>query len=171
MEIIFDCPHCNQELSVDAAGAGQEIECPTCHETIVIPAESQKSAPTNPPAPSEAHAPSLAPSAIHSSAAAKIERHLKVPVRDKPSEILVAKPNPTLGVRKTGGAKQLRIHTIRRAACIESGHDKFDEVVTNFLNDVGEENIKEIDTISYNYFDVVTQKILVDYGVIVIYRG
>jgi uncharacterized protein YbaR (Trm112 family) len=169
MEIIFDCPHCNQELSVDATGAGQEIECPTCHETIAIPLESKKNGAA---AASEAHTPSLAPSAIHSSAAAKIERHLKVPVRDKPSEILVAKPNPTLGVRKTAdGKKQIRTHTIRRAACIESGHDKFDEVVTNFLNDVGEENIKELQTISYNYFDVVTQKILVDYGIIVVYRG
>ena|ERR1041385_2793999 len=168
MEIIFDCPHCNQELSVDAAGAGQEIECPTCHETIIIPPESKKNGAAATP---ETHTPSLAPSAIHSSAAAKIERHLKVPVRDKPSEILVAKPNPPLGVRKTGGAKQIRTHTIRRAACVESGHDKFDEVLTNFLNDIGEENIKDIHTISYNYFDVVTQKILVDYGVLVVYHG
>ncbi|HEU6449596.1 MAG TPA: hypothetical protein VFV23_14270 [Verrucomicrobiae bacterium] len=167
MEIIFDCPHCGQELSVDSSGVGQEIDCPTCHETIEIPAESKKSA-----SGSEAHAPILAPSAIHASAAAKIERHLKVPVRDKPSEILIAKPNPALGVKKSvDGKKQLRTHTIRRAACIESGHDKFDEVVTSFLNDVGEENIKDIYTISYNYFDVVTQKILVDYGVLVLYRG
>ncbi|HEU5396751.1 MAG TPA: hypothetical protein VFV81_06265, partial [Verrucomicrobiae bacterium] len=66
---------------------------------------------------------------------------------------------------------QLRVHTIRRAACIESGHDKFDDVVSRFLEEIGEENINQIYTISYNYFDVVTQKILVDYGVLILYRG
>ena len=171
MEIIFDCPHCNQELSVDGAGAGQEIECPTCHEVIVIPSESKKSAPlsrTETGGPPHAGA---AGSAINASAAAKVEMHLKVPVRDKPSEILIAKPNPSLGVKKTDGKKQLRVHTIRRASCIESGHDKFDEIVSRFLEEIGEENINQIYTISYNYFDVVTQKILVDYGILILYRG
>ena len=37
MDVIFNCPHCDQELSVDASGVGSEIECPECKETIVIP--------------------------------------------------------------------------------------------------------------------------------------
>src|ERR1700685_2441768 len=149
MDIVFDCPNCSQELAVDSSGAGSEIECPSCHETITIPAQSTKT-PTTPP-PSDDPAPSLAPSAIASSAAAKGEMHLKVPVRDKPGEILIAKPKPPLSAKPTG-EKQIRIQSIRRASCVEAGHDKFDEKVTGFLNQIGEANIIGMHTISYTYF-------------------
>jgi DNA-directed RNA polymerase subunit RPC12/RpoP len=168
MDIVFDCPNCNQELAVDSAGAGSEIECPECHETITIPEKSTK-IPTA-PSPEEPHAPSLAASVMASSAAAKVEKHLKVPVSDKPGEILIKKAAVPLGA-KTGGEKKIRIHTIKHASCIESGHDKFDEVVTKFLNEIGEANMVAMHTISYTHFDVGTQKILNDYGMVILYRG
>ena len=37
MDVIFNCPKCEQELAVDSTGAGTEIDCPSCGETIVIP--------------------------------------------------------------------------------------------------------------------------------------
>ena len=37
MDIDFKCPKCDQDLSADANDAGTEIECPACHETIIIP--------------------------------------------------------------------------------------------------------------------------------------
>ena len=40
MDIIFDCPKCEQELAVDSSGAGSEINCPSCGEKIVIPQAS-----------------------------------------------------------------------------------------------------------------------------------
>jgi hypothetical protein len=169
MDIVFNCPNCEQELAVDSSGAGSEIECPSCHETITIPMESTKSPTT--PAPAETTAPSLALSAIATSAAAKVEKHLKVPVRDKPGEMLIAKSKPPLEAIARGADKKTRCHTIRHSACIESGHDKFDEKVTEFLNQIGDANIIGIHTISYTYFDVGTQKILTDYGVMTIYRG
>ena len=169
MDIIFNCPHCEQELAVDSSGAGSEIECPSCHETITIPAQSTKG-PFN-AAPSDAPVPSLAPSAINSSAAAKVELHLKVPVRDTPGERLIVKAKPPLEAVARGAGRQIRSHTIRHAACVESGHDKFDEVVTKFLNEIGEPNIIGIHTVSYSLLDIGTQKLLNDYGVLVIYRG
>jgi predicted RNA-binding Zn-ribbon protein involved in translation (DUF1610 family) len=162
MDIIFNCPHCEQELAVDSAGAGTEIECPSCGETIAIPQESTKSA--------SAPATGLAPSAISISAAAKVEKHLKVPLRDQPGEILIAKRAVPLG-KTPGGAKQICVRTIRHASCVEAGHDKFDSKVAEFLNEAGEANITGIHTISYTFFDVGTQKILNDYGVLVIYKG
>lgn len=39
-EINFCCPECAQNLSVDAAAKGLQIECPTCHRALVIPRES-----------------------------------------------------------------------------------------------------------------------------------
>ena len=169
MDIVFNCPNCEQELAVDSSGAGSDIECPSCHETITIPMQSTKGAATF--APAEAPAPSLAPSAIATSAAAKVQMHLKVPVLDKPGERLIAKSKPPLEASARGADKKIRSHTIRHSACIESGHDKFDEKVTEFLNQVGEANIIGVHTISYTYFDVGTQKILTDYGVLTIYRG
>lgn len=165
MDIIFDCPNCSQELAVDSSGAGTNIECPACGDTITIP-----SGPQNPPDSRELVVPNLTASPITSSAAAKVEKHLKVPVRSTPAEPLIAKAKPPLGARVVGD-KQVRIRTIRRAACIESGHDNFDDVVSKFLLEIGEPNFMGIHTVGYTYFDVATQKMLTDYGVLVVYRG
>jgi hypothetical protein len=114
-------------------------------------------------------APTASP--IASSAAAKVELHLKVPVRDTPAESLIGKPKPPLEAVQKGAGKRLRSHTIRHASCIEAGHDKFDEIVSKFLQEITEANIISIHTISYEHFDVGIQKILTDYGMLVVYRG
>jgi DNA-directed RNA polymerase subunit RPC12/RpoP len=165
MDIIFECPNCNQELAVDSSGAGTNIECPSCGDTITIPANPQ-----NPPDSRELSVPNLTASPITSSAAAKVEKHLKVPVRTTPAEPLIAKAKPPLGARVVGD-KQVRIRTIRRAACIESGHDNFDDMVSKFLLEIGEPNLMSVHTVGYTYFDVATQKMLTDYGVLIVYRG
>src|SRR3569833_178487 len=99
MDIIFNCPNCEQELEVDASGAGSEIECPSCEETITIPQPGTKGTRTNGaerprglPTFGGTPADTLNPAnPISTSAAAKVEMHLKVPVR-KTSESLIAKP-------------------------------------------------------------------------------
>jgi hypothetical protein len=165
MDIIFDCPNCQQELAVDSAGAGTEIDCPSCGETITIPRQSTKPAP-------EAATPTGQPiNPIAASAAAKIEKHLKVPVRDKPSELLIKKSNVPLEAVAKGADKRIRIHTIRHATCVEAGHDRFDEKVTEFLNEVGEINLIGVHTINYTFVDIASQKTLTDFGVLIVYRG
>jgi len=168
MDIIFNCPNCDQELAVDQSGAGTQIECPNCGEQLTIPAGGKVTTGALPPVTPP---PSPTASPIAASAAAKIPLHLKVPVRDKPGESLIDKPRPPLEVVQKGAGKRLRIHTIRRASCIESGHDKFDEKVSAFLQEVTETNLVGIHTISYEMFDVGVQKIMTDYGVLVVYRG
>lgn len=168
MEIIFNCPHCNQELSVEAAGAGSEIPCPTCGETITIPEKSAQAAAAS---AVEHHAPSLAPSAMASSAGAKVEFHLKVPVRTTPGESLIKKGAVPLDAVARGADKQIRVRTIRHDKCIDAGHDKFDEMVSKVLADIGEPNLIGIHTISYEHFDVQSQKVMTDYGLVIIYRG
>lgn len=165
MDIIFDCPNCQQELAVDSSGAGTEIECPSCGETITIPKESAKP-------PSEVAMPTGQPiNPIAASAAAKIEKHLKVPVRDRPAEPLIKKAAVPLEVVAKGADKKIRIHTIRHATCIESGHDRFDEKVTEFLNEIGEVNLIGVHTINYTFLDIASQKALTDFGVMIVYRG
>ena len=173
MDVIFDCPHCEQELEVDASGAGSEIECPSCSEKISIPKPGDPGTRISggvelEGAPQDgAHA--LNP--ISSSAAAKVEMHLKVPVRDKPSEILIAKPPPPLEVAAKESDKVIRIKTIRHSDCIEVGHDRFDEIVSQFLGKVGEKNIITISVFNYTHLDIGTQKLMTEYGTMIIYRG
>ncbi|MCL4789117.1 MAG: hypothetical protein KJ070_20370 [Verrucomicrobia bacterium] len=165
-DIIFNCPKCDQELAVDSTGAGSEINCPACGEKIVIP-----SAPSRPPS---AHIPTHEAHPVNpiaSSAAAKIEKHLKVPVHNKPSESLIEKPLVPLEVAAKETDKKMRVKTIRHTDCIEVGHDKFDEVVTNFLQKVGEANVISINSLTYTHIDIGSQKLLTDYAVLVVYRG
>jgi hypothetical protein len=166
-DIIFNCPNCDQELAVHHSGAGSQIECPACGQAITIPSGSKVTTGSLPPVTP----PPATTSPIAASAAAKVALHLKVPVRDRPGESLIDKPKPPLEVVQKGAGKRLRIHTIRRASCIEAGHDKFDEKVSAFLHEVGETNLISIHTVNYEHFDVGVQKIMTDYGLIIIFRG
>jgi hypothetical protein len=173
MDVIFNCPRCEQELAVDSSGAGTEINCPSCGEAIVIPAP--ESVVPRPGLQPNAAAPAARIEAnpvnpIASSAAAKIEMHLKVPVHKTPTAALIAKPPAPLEFAKDE-SKKIRTKTIRHTDCVEVGHDKFDEVVTNFLGKVGEDNIISINPINYSHLDIGTQKLLTEYGVFIVFKG
>jgi hypothetical protein len=155
MDITFHCPHCKQELAVDASAVGQTIQCPACNaETSVPQQETPGVHPINP---------------IAASAAAKIERHFSVPVHDAPAEILIKTPTRVEEVHD--GAKVIKIRIYRHSDCIEVGHDRYEEMVAAFLNKVGEENIISLTPLSYTHIDIATQKILTDYALQIIYRS
>ncbi len=174
MDVIFNCPKCEQELAVDASGAGSEINCPSCGESIVIPEPAVPvprpgvSIPNNDAQGTRLEAHPVNP--IASSAAAKVEMHLKVP-SNKAAESLIAKPLPPMEVAAKDSEKRIRVRTIRHTDCIEVGHDKFDEVVSQFLGKVGESNIISITPISYTFLDIGTQKLMTEFGVLIVYRG
>jgi hypothetical protein len=65
----------------------------------------------------------------------------------------------------------MRIKTIRRVDCIEVGHDRFDEVVSSFLDKIGDENLVSLNTVTYTYIDIGSQKLLTDFGVVILYRA
>ncbi len=174
MDLVFNCPACNQELEVDASGAGEEISCPACGKSIRIPGpEGAEPAPA--PAPglelsgTPGHGQPI--NAIAASAAAKVERHLRVPVHAKPAEKLIAKPSVPLEVAAKESDRQLRVKCIRHVDCVEVGRDKFDDTVSGFLGKIGEHNLVSITAISYSIVDVGSQKLLTDYGVMIVYRG
>jgi len=166
MDITFNCPHCDQELAVDQSGAGSQIDCPNCGESIIIPSTGKVTTGSLPPVPAPPAGGTTTPPP-----AAKKELHLKVPVRDKPGEVLIGKTKPPLEAVQKGAGKRLRIQTIRRASCIESGHDHFDERVSELLNEIGESNLLSVNVVNYEHFDVGIQKIVQDYGVLVVFRG
>ncbi len=47
----FDCPHCGQNLEGDDELAGKKIECPSCHESVIVPPRKHAALqPIEPPA-------------------------------------------------------------------------------------------------------------------------
>ena len=67
--------------------------------------------------------------------------------------------------------KRIRTKTIRHTDCIEVGHDRFDEIVSNFLGKIGEANIISMNPINYTHLDIGTQKLLTEYGLLIVYKG
>ena len=171
--IVFNCPKCDQELEVDSSGAGEEITCPACAQQIRIPAPTAanlKPAATDAAVePGQWGAPAV--NAIASSAAAKVEMHLRVPVHDKPQDHLITKPLVPLEAAAKETDRKLRIKCIRHVDCVEVGRDRFEEMVANFLAKAGEQNVVSINTVAYTHIDVASQKLLTDFGVMIVYKG
>jgi len=36
-DIVFDCPHCGHNLAIDYRGAGLQINCVNCGESVLVP--------------------------------------------------------------------------------------------------------------------------------------
>lgn len=157
MDLIFKCDNCDQELAVDPSGAGTQIECPSCGQTITIPDAAPQNIRTL--------------NAIASSAAAKEIKQFAVPVRSTPSEVLIKKQVRPLDIASKEGERKMRVRTIKRTECLEVGHDKFDEVVSEMLAKVGQENLVSVTPISYSHLDLNTRQNIIDYGVIIVYKG
>ena len=154
MDINFKCSHCGQDLTVDGSGAGVQIECPACNQTLTVPHSDGKH--MNP---------------ISSSAAAREEHHFHVPQHSASKEVPIEKAKPTLEASAKETDKKLRVRTIRRSDCVEVGKDHFDEVVTAFLDKIGEANVKDITPITYTHQDLATRQWVTDFGVLIVYRG
>jgi predicted RNA-binding Zn-ribbon protein involved in translation (DUF1610 family) len=39
-DIVFDCPHCGKTLVIDYRGAGLQINCSECGESVLVPIPS-----------------------------------------------------------------------------------------------------------------------------------
>lgn len=168
MDVVFNCSSCEQELAVDETATGEPIQCPSCNTTVIVPprdqnrlAESKPMAAVPPAAPIPASPPPPEP-AHH--------RQLSVPQHQGPAEKLVKKSD-LVEVAATGPAvKHLRTKCIKRGQCVEVGHDRFDEVVADFIQKVGDDNVVSINPLSYGAMDT-TGHMLPDYGVMIVYRG
>lgn len=96
---------------------------------------------------------------------------MAVPASQKPIGSLIQKPNKSLELAAKESKPGMRVKTLRHSDCKDGGKDRFDEVVSEFLNKIGNQAIVSITPINYSYLDTATQKLLTDFGVMVIYRG
>jgi DNA-directed RNA polymerase subunit RPC12/RpoP len=156
MDMIFSCPNCKQQLEAETAMAGSEIACPSCQSPIVIPEANIMNVRANP---------------VATSAGAKEEKHFSVPVHDKPAETLIHKAKPPLEATAKDGDKKLRVKCIRRTDCVEVGHDRFDEIVSELLGKIGEANLVSITPITYTHLDLGSRQLMTDFGVMLVYKG
>ncbi len=171
MDLVFNCPNCEQELAVDSGSAGAEFDCPNCKERITVPEPPPSVATGAPPAEGQPQLHANPVNPISSSAAAKEERHLKVPILEKSGDSLIVKALPPMEVAAKESDRKIRVKTIRHTDCIEVGHDRFDEVVSMFLVKVGQEHIINISPITYTNLDIGSQKLMTEYGVLIVYKG
>ena len=159
MDIVFNCPHCGLSLEVDQDAAGQHFDCPTCQKSVTVPTAAAvpiKTALTG---------------TAGSTPSPRDEKRMAVPSSQKPIESLIQKPNKSLELAAKESKPGMRVKTIRHSDCKEVGKDTFDEVVSDFLNKIGDQALVSITPINYSYLDIATQKLLADFGVMVIYRG
>ena len=163
MDINFKCRHCDQDLSVDDSAVGSEIQCPSCGGHLVIPAAGPVVAP-----PVAGGVPKPV-NPIATSAAAKEEKHFKVPIHETAAESLITKPSRPLEAAAKDGVK-IVVKCFRHSDSVEVGKDHFDEVVTAFLNKIGEDHIIKMDTFNYTHQELATRQWVTDYGILVVYR-
>jgi prepilin-type processing-associated H-X9-DG protein len=43
MDITFNCKSCGQSITIDEAGAGQEVQCPACGNSLIVPSRKPES--------------------------------------------------------------------------------------------------------------------------------
>lgn len=155
MDIIFKCSNCEQELEVDASGAGTQIQCPSCNQPITVP---------NPEPANIVTMPDV------TNAARLEEKHYAVPVHDKPAEVLIKRSSRPLELAKDAD-KRIRVRTIRRSECQEVGRDHFDERVSEILDQIGQANIISISAVNYSHPDAGGHHMVMDYGVMIVFKG
>lgn len=167
-DVLFNCPHCDQELEVDASGAGTEIQCPACQEPIVIPSRTEAAEQGHPS--SEETGGVGAKNPIETSAEKQVERHFQVPQHEDKEERLIEKPLKPLNKAAKEGIS-LCIKTFKRSDTAEVGKDNFDEVVNDFLIEVGEDNVVSVHPITYSHQDLASREWIADFGIVIVYRG
>jgi hypothetical protein len=157
MDITFTCPNCRQQLEAPASLAGTAINCPACNHHLVIP---------------EADPANVRTAGAESNAARLEDKHFVVPTSEGPTQSLIHKALPPLEVAaRADGKKEMRVRCIRHSDCVEVGKDKFDEIVSDFLNKVGEQNVVNVSTFNYQHLDLGSHQMVTDYGIMIVYRG
>ena len=137
MDFTFNCPFCNQDLTIDESGVGSEIACPACREMLIVPTPAQARRP-------------------HS-----------VPTTGTESLILKPTSRPLEATAKA--LKKIRLKTFRHVDCVKDDKDRFDEIVSDFLHKIGEDEVVSVQPIHYT--QVKDGVALTDYGVVVVYKS
>ena len=64
----------------------------------------------------------------------------------------------------------IRVKSFKRTEFIEIVRDRFDDAVSQALTAIGAQNIITILPLNYEHIDIATEKIVTDFGMIVVYK-
>lgn len=190
--ILFDCPHCDLEAVIEdptladlwehyegkvtcpvPQGCNMQYEIPTAEEVLALRAGG---APTPIDLPAEAPTEETATGeSAGQGEATDTEAEEEKPKFTGPFRYVSKTEeggNEIEQLLGKDGEEQeeeiqspLMIRTFRRLECIVQGKNKFDDVVSKFLGEVGRENVISVTPISYTD----KSENVTDYGVIVYY--
>ena len=65
----------------------------------------------------------------------------------------------------------VRVKSFKRTEFIEIGRDRFDEAVSQALTAIGAENIISVMPLNYEHIDIASEKVVTDFGIIVVYKA
>jgi hypothetical protein len=82
---------------------------------------------------------------------------------------LIQKPAKPLDAAAKAAIK-VRCKTFRHHDHVKDGKDSFDEAVSRFLAQVGEENVVSVESIQYTWLDTEAKVPMNDYGAMVLYK-
>ena len=154
-DLNFDCPHCGQNLTTDESISGEQIDCPKCSKPFEIPKPGEQNVTVIEYPPPKEEPKSDA-------------KKYSVPVHEGKPEVLVK--SKAVEEELMSGDGRICVKTIKRGECIELGHDKFDDVLNEFLAKLNRDQIISIQSVNYAHFDPSTQKYLNDYGAMIVYQ-
>ncbi|MED6325998.1 MAG: hypothetical protein VYE14_01445, partial [Verrucomicrobiota bacterium] len=87
--------------------------------------------------------------------------------RGKPEVLVESKSAEDWAMSDDG---RICVKTIKRGECIELGHDKFDDVLNEFLAKFNRDQIISIQSVNYAHFYPSTRKYLDNYGAMIVYQ-
>lgn len=163
MNVVINCPHCNQEMIIDESGVGQTVDCPACSQEFTIPQGRPEEEVLK---EREAAQNSAAPEPKKED-----KKKEKKPMPSK-EELDALLPGANRGKSETAAAADapgIKVKTIQHHLCIDMGKDLFDEQVAEVLNSIPREDIINVNPLAYSYKDSGGD-IISDYGVMIVYE-
>ncbi len=182
MNIVINCPHCNQEMVIQSEYVGQNVPCPTCTKEFAIPqgrpeeevkAERAAAAGGAAAQPAAGAAADSAPAAGAAAPAEPKKEEKKKEKKPMPSKEELDKLLPGANKGKSGTKEEdkpgVRVKVIQHHNCVDMGVDLFGDIVGKFLSELDAKDIVSVTPVNYAY-KTSTGEVLGDFGVMIIYN-
>ena len=164
MNVVINCPHCDQEMIIDEAGVGETVDCPACSKEFVIPEgrpEDEVKKERDKPADKQKEEPKKEEP--------KKDSKPPLPSKEELAALLPGAQRSKNDAALNADAPGIKVKTIQHHLCIDMGKDLFDGQVAKLLATIPREDIISVNPLSYSYKDSGGD-IIADFGVMVIYQ-